>query len=115
MTSLKRFNRKDRERILDANDHRCHNCKGRIGIGQAWEVEHVIAWALTRDDSDKNLRPAHVKCHRVKTHRQDRPAINKAERMRAKHRGCWPKPIGNAHLQSRPMRATRPFHHMEKR
>lgn len=107
--SRKRFSRKDRTRILDANNHRCHLCKGRIGIGQAWEVEHVIAWALTRDDSDTNLRPAHVKCHRVKTHKRDRPVINKVERIRAKHRRTWPKPIGNAKLQSRGFQKSRRF------
>lgn len=115
MSSRKRFSCKDRERILDANDHRCHICKGIIPDGVDWEVEHVIPWKLTRDDSDSNLRPAHIKCHKRKTHKIDRPAINKAERMRAKHRGTWPKPIGNSRLQSRPMRTSRPIHHMEKR
>lgn len=111
----KRFTRKDRDRILDANGHRCHICKGRIGIGQAWEIEHVTPWALTRDDSDDNLRPAHVKCHKVKTHRHDRPIISKVERIRAKHRGSWPKPIGNARLRSRPFETTRHFHRKEQR
>ncbi|NGO50474.1 HNH endonuclease [Mesorhizobium camelthorni] len=111
----KRFSRKDRERILDANHGRCHLCSRPIAIGQAWEVEHVIAWALTCDDSDSNLRPAHVKCHRVKTHRHDRPAINKAERIHAKHRGCWPKPVGNARLQSRPFQKTRPCFQQRER
>lgn len=111
----KRFNRNDRERILDANDRRCHICNGKINDDEGWEIEHVIPWKLTRDDRDSNLRPAHIKCHKRKTHKFDRPAINKAERMRAKHLGTWPKPIGNAHLQSRPMRATRSFPHTEKR
>lgn len=116
MLARKRFSRKDRERILDANDHCCHICGGRIQTGQAWEIEHRIPWALTRDDSDANLRPAHVKCHRRKTHQVDRPAINKTERIRAKHRGLWPKPIGNARLPSRPFpkprfQPERPHHH----
>lgn len=112
MTSRKHFSRKDRERILDASGHRCHICKGRITRGQAWEIEHVIPWALTRDDSDENLRPAHKKCHAIKTHRHDRPAISKAERMRAKHLGTWPKPAGNHRLQSRPFQPSR---NMEQR
>ena len=113
--SRKRFSRKDRERILDANDHRCHICKGKIDDDQAWEIEHVIPWKLTRDDSDKNLRPAHIKCHKRKTHKVDRPAINKAERMRAKHRGFWPKPVGNGRLQSRPFQKNRSFYSTEKK
>ena len=115
MTSRKRFSRKDRERFLEAADHVCHICKGRISEDQAWEIEHVIPWKLTRDDSDKNLRPAHKKCHSRKTHKIDRPAINKAERMRAKHRGFWPRPIGNARLGSRPFQSTRQFNRKEKR
>ena len=109
MTARKRFSRKDRERIRAAAGSRCHICRGLIRDGQAWEIDHVIAWAFTCDDSDENLRPAHVKCHRKKTHRSDRPAINKALRMLAKHRGEWPKPVGNARLPSRPFQSTR-FH-----
>ncbi|MBN9078551.1 MAG: hypothetical protein BGN87_00300 [Rhizobiales bacterium 65-79] len=109
MASRKRFSRKDRERILETNDHCCHICGGRINDDQAWEIEHRIPWALTRDDSDDNLRPAHKKCHSRKTHKFDRPAINKAERMRAKHLGSWPQPIGNARLASRPFASTRHF------
>jgi len=115
MTSRKRFSRKDRERILEAADRICHICKGRIGGGHAWEIEHVMPWKLTRDDSDKNLRPAHKKCHQRKTHKIDRPAINKVERMRAKHRGFWPAPIGNARMGSRPFQSTRQFNRKEMR
>ena len=109
MKSRKRFSRKDRQRIRAANGSRCHICKGLIRDGQAWEIDHVIAWALTCDDSDDNLRPAHVKCHRRKTHKFDRPAINKTLRLAAKHRGEWPKPVGNARLQSRPFQLIRPL------
>ena len=85
------FSRKDRARIFAAHDGKCHICTGKIGVGEAWEVEHVIPYALTRDNSNDNLRPAHVKCHSIKTHTEDRPRISKAERQRAKHLGTWPK------------------------
>ena len=78
---------KDRARIFAANDATCHLCGGKIGVGEAWEVEHVIAWELSRDDSDENLRPAHVKCHKVKT-RQDMADIGRARRVHAKHIGA---------------------------
>ena len=87
------FSKKDRARIFAANDGICHLCSGGIEVGQAWEVEHVIAWELTRDDSDENLRPAHVKCHKTKTHGQDRPVINQAKRREAKHTGAS-RPVG---------------------
>jgi 5-methylcytosine-specific restriction protein A len=93
----RRFTKKDRARIFAANSGKCHLCAGTIDIGEAWEVEHVIAWELTRDDSDANLRPSHVKCHKAKTHQQDRPVINQAKRREAKHTGAirakgWPSP-----------------------
>jgi len=85
----KRFTVKDRARIFAANDGCCHLCGGKIdGVREAWEVEHVIAWELTRDDSDSNLRPAHKDCHKRKTHKEDRPAINQAKRREAKHNGA---------------------------
>lgn len=85
------FSRKDRARIFASNEGVCHLCSGKIGVGEAWEVEHVIPYALTQDDSDGNLRPAHKKCHAIKTNTEDRPRISKAERQRAKHLGMWPK------------------------
>ena len=84
----KRFTDKDRARIFAANNGCCHLCSTKIdGVREAWEIEHVIAWELTRDDSDDNLRPAHISCHKQKTHNQDRPAINEAKRREAKHLG----------------------------
>lgn len=95
----RRFSDKDRARIFANNDGCCHLCGEKIdGVREAWEIEHVIAWELTRDDSDENLRPAHKSCHKDKTHKQDRPAIKKAKRREAKHNGVA-RPAGN--LKSR--------------
>lgn len=82
------FSTKDRTRIFAANSGICHLCAGKISIGEAWEVEHVIPYALTRDNSDENLRPAHKRCHEVKTRQDDVPAIAKAKRREAKHTGA---------------------------
>lgn len=89
--SRRSFSRKDRARIFALGNGCCHICTGKITVGEAWEVEHIIPYALTQDNSDDNLRPAHKKCHAKKTTGEDRPRISKAERQRAKFLGIWPK------------------------
>lgn len=101
--SRRSFSQKDRARIFAASGGVCHLCKGQIQVGEAWEVEHVIAYALTRDNSDENLRPAHKKCHETKTRQQDVPAIAKAKRREANHSGAA-RPAGR--LQSAPFAKT---------
>jgi len=81
------FSKKDRARIFASAGGVCHLCNGAITVGEAWEIEHVLAYALTRDNSDENLRPAHKRCHEVKTRQEDVPAIAKAKRREAKHLG----------------------------
>ena len=78
-----------RARVFQAAGGTCHICKGQIdGTLERWDVEHVIPYALTRDDSDENLRPAHVGCHKEKTAKEDAPTIAKAKRVHRKHTGA---------------------------
>lgn len=85
----KRFSTKDRARIFAAANGVCHICGVKIdGVREVFEIEHVVAYALTRDNSDENLRPAHKRCHEVKTRQEDVPAIAKAKRREAKHTGA---------------------------
>ena len=77
-----------RLRIFEAHKGTCHICGDKIdGTRERWEVEHIIAYALTRDDSDENLAPAHVACHATKTP-QDVARIAKAKRVQRKHTGA---------------------------
>lgn len=77
-----------RAAIFEAHGGKCHICGERIdGTREAWELEHVVPYALTRDDSDGNLAPAHVSCHAAKT-ADDKGRIAKANRVRAKHQGA---------------------------
>lgn len=74
--------------IFERDKGVCHICCEKIdGTKEAWELEHKVPFALTRDDSDENLAPAHVSCHRKKT-REDKAQIAKANRVRAKHNGA---------------------------
>jgi 5-methylcytosine-specific restriction protein A len=82
-----------RARIFAAHDGMCHLCGGKIdGTRERWEVEHIVPYALTRDDTDDNLAPAHVGCHAAKT-KGDVTAIAKAARVSKKHIGAH-RPAG---------------------
>jgi 5-methylcytosine-specific restriction enzyme A len=79
---------KERLRLFTLHGGVCHLCGQAIdGTREKWDVEHVVAWALTRDDSDENRRPAHVACHKVKTV-EDVGRVAKAKRQEAKYRGA---------------------------
>lgn len=108
--SRKHFSRTERVRIFDLNAGRCHLCDQKIQVGEAWDLEHLVAWALTRDDSDENVKPAHKSCHKEKT-ADDVAAIRKADRIRAKHVGAWPK--SKSPLKSRSFSKSRDHHPTE--
>ena len=67
-----------RARIFAAHDGICYLTGVKIGPEDEWDVEHVIPWALSHDDSDANLRPALVDPHAVKT-KDDVKRIAKAD------------------------------------
>lgn len=99
----KSFSTRERTRIFKLHGGICHLCKQEIQIGEAFDLEHVIPWELTRDDSDENVKPAHKHCHKEKT-KEDVRAIRKADRIHAKFIGTYPKsktPIRSRGFQKR--------------
>ena len=77
-----------RAAIFKAHEGVCHICGEKIdGTREKWELEHIVAFELTWDDSDDNLAPAHLSCHKKKT-RNDKAVIAKAKRVQAKHMGA---------------------------
>lgn len=90
MPRRKSFSRKERVRLFELYKGECHICEGKIHVNESWEIEHVIPWDLTQDDSDDNLRLAHFKCHKIKS-AGDVKAIRKANRIRDKHNGAVKK------------------------
>lgn len=77
-----------RAKIFAAHDGVCHICEQKIdGVKEPWDVEHVIPLAISADDTDDNLRPAHRKCHKAKT-KQDAADIAKCKRVARKHIGA---------------------------
>lgn len=80
---------KERARLFELHGGLCHICGGKINVGEAWELEHVIPFEFAQDDTDENVKPAHVACHKVKT-ADDVKDIAKARRRREKHFGFRP-------------------------
>jgi len=72
--------------LFQASGGLCHICGGRIGVGEAWEVEHIVPLAQGGEDGGDNLSPAHVKCHRGKT-AKDAADTARAKRREAAHLG----------------------------
>jgi len=77
-----------RVRVFVKEDGRCYLCRDKIKIGQLFEVEHVIPWALSFDDSDDNLKVAHTVCHRTLKTGDDVKRIAKAKRQ-GNEKGQW--------------------------
>ncbi|MDX1222741.1 HNH endonuclease [Sinorhizobium medicae] len=103
----KSFSRTERVRLFDLHGGKCHLCGEKIKVGDAWDLEHLVPWELTRDDSDDNVKPAHKSCHKEKT-ADDVAAIRKADRIRAKHIGAWPQ--SKTKIKSRGFASTRNSH-----
>lgn len=74
-----KFSAKKRLAIFLAHGGRCGICGLKIH-GAEYEIEHRIARAISANDSDDNLYPAHRGCHAAKTP-QDRKDIAKARRL----------------------------------
>ena len=88
MKKRKPLTRKQRIELFEQHGGICHICETKIHAsrGEAWEVEHVEALEISGRDDWENLRPAHVKCHKVKT-AEDVKVIAKCNRRKARHLG----------------------------
>lgn len=88
MAKRKSLSTRERVRLFTLHEGVCHICEHKIdGVRERWEIEHVIPWELTRDDSDENRKPAHYDCHKGKTPNDIR-MIRKSDRVMAKHIGA---------------------------
>ena len=106
MVSRKTISAKKRVALFAAHGGACHICGGKINVGEAWEVEHRIPFAMGGADDESNWVPTHVKCHRVKT-TEDVGNIAKAKRREARHIGVRvsksPLPFGRQSKYKRKM------------
>lgn len=62
----------------------------KIRAGDKWELDHRIPLILGGKHAESNLWPTLSDAHKAKTAR-DVQAKSKADRIRAKHLGLWPK------------------------
>lgn len=97
MVKRKTISTKQRVALFAKHDGVCHICGGKISVGESWDVEHVIPFAMGGADDESNWRPSHIKCHRTKTV-DDVGKIAKAKRREARHLGVkvsgTPLPFG---------------------
>lgn len=83
-----RMSTRRRRHIFFENSGICHYCAHAIDPKrERFEIIHIDAWAISRNDSNANTRPAHLKCHQRATAEEDLPLIAHIKRVEAFDRG----------------------------
>lgn len=75
-----------RVRVWERNGGKCHQCKRRIGAGEPWILEHVIALINGGENRESNLALTCSFCLPVKN-AEDAAVKKKSASVRAKHLG----------------------------
>jgi 5-methylcytosine-specific restriction protein A len=94
----KSFSAAARQRVLTRHNRKCAMCQVEITPATGCEYDHHIPLSIGGDDTEANLRPVCVRCHRLKskadttraakTKRQEDKALTKpAARRPIKSRG----------------------------
>lgn len=87
-----------RLRVFERHGGVCALTGRKIRAGDAWDLDHRVPLVLGGAHREDNLRPVLKDAHKAKT-AQDVAAKAKADRVRAKHLGIYPK--SRAPLRSR--------------
>jgi 5-methylcytosine-specific restriction protein A len=93
-----------RTRVFLTHNGICHISGRPIRVGEAWELEHITPLSMGGEHRETNMAPALVQPHREKS-AKEATARAKADRVRAKHLGTWPK--SKTPLRSRGFEKTR--------
>jgi 5-methylcytosine-specific restriction endonuclease McrA len=75
-----------RYRIWRAADGYCEHCGIFFELDEV-EIDHRIAWWISHDDSDTNLRVLCIPCHRGQKTPEDQGIIAKLKRLIARKDG----------------------------
>lgn len=100
------FTRKQRAEIALRAGGCCEKCHAKLKVGEG-EADHILPVELGGESETENGQWLCNVCHKSKT-ATDIRQIRKADRMRDKHTGAWPK--SRTPLKSRgfePARGTR--------
>lgn len=95
-----------RLRVFEAHGGKCALSGRKIMPGDAWDLDHRVPLILGGRHAEDNLQPVLRDAHREKT-KADVAMKAKADRMRAKHLGIYPK--SKRPLQSRGFQTARDF------
>ena len=79
-----------RARVFERHGGRCHLTGQIIRAGDRWELDHIKPLALGGENRETNLAPALYAPHRKKA-AGETTAVRKADRIRLKHTGGWPR------------------------
>lgn len=82
----------------------CHISGRKIRPGDPWEAEHIKPLSMGGENRESNLGPALKEPHKVKCG-QESDARSKADRIKRKHLGTWPK--SKAKIKGRGFPSTR--------
>jgi len=66
----------------------CSTCTQKIDAGKAWDIDHILPFALGGTNQPENLQILCKPCHKAKTTKTDIPRIAKTRRLKAKHLGA---------------------------
>ena len=75
-----------RLRVFDRYGGICYLSGRKIGAGDAWDIEHILAICLGGEHRESNMAPALKDPHKIKT-KADRRQKAKNDRVRKKHLG----------------------------
>jgi len=75
-----------RLRIFERENGICHISGRKIGAGDKWHLDHIVAICNGGLNVESNMAPALVEPHKIKT-AQDVAQKSKDYRVRAKHNG----------------------------
>jgi len=87
-----------RLRVFERSNGVCALSGRKIMPGDKWEVDHIKPLWAGGEHRENNLQPALKEAHKEKS-AADQSAQAKADRVRKKHLGIWPK--SKAKIKSR--------------